>query len=600
MKRYLPILPILLCTAATAAFIACFEAHFANEEGKYLFVYTADLLKRFWPFGEWHYPGAPANGSGALFLHTFFTQFYHATVGIYAVLLAAFGLWLFGGYLYSRRAGIPTLYRCAVVYPLATALFLFVSVSPKFPTGLLWGLLVALWLCIACGGKKRACLWGAWLAGAFLFVGMGFFPFLFFVAGFSGLYWTQPKIWIDIKQSSVHVRTAYGLRKILWFSVLLLLWIPLPFAWAAISRQPLAVACDAYTIINWRQNGISKDWKLYLSYQKTWRAIRQGDYREALKQADRYWFSERADYRPDLSPGEQYFRRHLAECTKLALLVSGELNNRFLMYGTQPEMATLFLVPTPMMSYYDPIYQRFYWETGALTAAAYEGINIIEREGLRADVLPLLALTQVCLHQHGLAEKYLYLLRHTLFYRKQAKYIDPAIVLRKRAEIDPKPSGLYGKEPRAEMAHIMAVHPKNFYVAEYMLMQYLLEKNLKDAWKTLKHYRALGYKGHELPIYAQEAMLLYIQYGLNQAAFTIAEEGLDGLKDFRFNPAVTKRFENYLQEKWNFETGRLRPEAFFDKYANSYAFFYMYLKNIDPEELAENDERSNRTQSLVH
>ncbi|MDE6112742.1 MAG: hypothetical protein K2G46_04950, partial [Bacteroidales bacterium] len=402
-------------------------------------------------------------------------------------------------------------------------MFLFAAVSPKFPSGLLWGLLVALWLCIACGGKKRACLWGAWLAGAFLFVGMGFFPFLFFVAGFSGLYWAR----------------RLPIKKRLWFGLLLLLWIPLPFTWAAMSRQPLAAACDAYAIINWRQNGISKDWKLYLNYQKTWRAIRQGDYREALKQADRYWFSKRADYRPDLSPGEQYFRRHLAECTKLALLMSGELNNRFLMYGTMPEMATLFLVPTPMMPYYDPLYQRLYWETGELTAAAYESINIIEREGLRADVLPLLALTQVCLQQHCLAEKYLYLLRHTLFYRKQAEELtalnrpdaEPdALILRKRAEINPIPSDLHGKEPRAEMAHIMTVHPQNFYVAEYMLMQYLLEKKLSAAYETLKHYRALGYKGHELPIYAQEAMLLFIEYGLNETSFTIAEEGLDGLE----------------------------------------------------------------------
>ncbi|MDE6516177.1 MAG: hypothetical protein K2L03_09110, partial [Bacteroidales bacterium] len=87
---------------------------------------------------------------------------------------------------------------------------------------------------------------------------------------------------------------------------------------------------------------------------------------------------------------------------------------------------------------------------------------------------------------------------------------------------------------------------------------------------------------------------------LNQAAFTIAEEGLDGLKDFRFNPAITKRFENYLQEKWNFETGRLRPEAFFEKYGNSYAFFFMYLKNIDPEEFAEIEEEADRSQNLVH
>lgn len=605
MKRYLPILPVLLCTAAAVVFIACFEAHFANEEGKYLFVYTADLLKRFWPFGEWHYPGAPANGNGALFLHVFFSQFYHVTAGIYIVLLAAFGLWLFGWHLYGRRAGIPTLYRCAVVYPLATALFLFVSVSPKFSPGLLWGLLVALWLCVACGGRKRTCLWGAWLAGAFLFVSMGFFPFLFFAAGFSGLYWTQPKIRTDSKS----VQNSPALRKTLWFLVLLLCWVPLPFAWAAMSRQSVALVCDAYVIPNWHRNGISKDWKLYLSYQKTWRAIRQGDYREALKQADRYWFSERTAYSPDLSPGEQYFRRHLAECTKLALLMNGELNNRFLMYGTVQEMASLFHCPTPMVSFYAPIYQLFYWETGALTAAAFEGVNIIERDGLRADVLPTLALTQVCLHQHGLAEKYLYLLRHTLFYRKQAEAITAlnrpnaqpdALILRKRAEISPIPPDIHGKQPRAEMEHIMTVHPQNFQVAEYMLMQYLLEKNLPAAYETLKLYRDLGYRSNELPIYAQEALLLFIEYGLNQTAFTIAEEGLDGLKDFRFNPAVTKRFENYLQEKWNFETGRLRPEAFFEKYGNSYAFFYMYLQNINPAEMPEESAGTDRNQALVH
>lgn len=605
MKRYLPILPVLLCTAAAVVFIACFEAHFANEEGKYLFVYTADLLKRFWPFGEWHYPGAPANGNGALFLHVFFSQFYHVTAGIYIVLLAAFGLWLFGWHLYGRRAGIPTLYRGAVVYPLATALFLFAAVSPKFPPGLPWGLLVALWLCVACGGRKHTCLWGAWLAGAFLLVFMGFFPFLFFVAGICGLYWSQPEIRTDSKSA----QSFPALRKTLWFLSLLLCWVPLPFAWAAMSRQSVAATCNTYVISSWHRNGISKDWKLYLSYQKTWRAIRQGNYREALKQADRYWFSERALYRPDLSLGEQYFRRHLAECTKLALLMNGELNNRFLMYGTQPEMAFLFHCPTPMVPYYDPIYQLFYWETGALTAAAYEGINIIERDGLRADVLPTLALAQVCLHQHGLAEKYLYLLRHTLFYRKQAEAITAlnrpdaqpdALILRKRAEMSPIPSDIHGKQPRAEMEHIMTVYPKNFHVAEYMLMQYLLEKNLPAAYATLKHYRDLGYRPNELPIYAQEAMLLFIEYGLNQMAFTIAEEGLDGLKDFRFNPAVTKRFENYLQEKWNLETGRLRPEAFFEKYGNSYAFFYMYLQNIHPAEMPEEAAGPDRSQALVH
>lgn len=623
LQRYCEITAALLCTAAATVFIAFFEAHFANEEGKYLFVYTADLLKRFWPFGEWHYPGAPVNGNGALFLHVFFSQFYHGAAGIYSVLLPAFGLWLYGWHRYGRRAGIPALWRGAAVYPLATALFLFAAVSPKFPAGLLWGLLVALWLCLWSGGGRagRARMWRALAGGAAVVMSLGFFPFLFFAIAYSGLYWTSlsaakttapdgnQDATPDAGPAAEATSAAARPRRLLRFGVLCLYFAALPFVWAALSRQPLPTACDAYVFRNWRMNGISQDWKLYQTYQKTWRALRRGNYREALKQADRYWFSDRAAYWPDLSPGERYFRRYLAEATKLSLLMSGELNNRFLMYGTQPEFAFLFHCPTPMVSYYDPIYQRFYWETGALTAAAFEGVNIIERDGLRADVLPTLALTQVCLHQHGLAEKYLYLLRHTLFYRHQAEALTTlnhpdaangtplnaaapdqtpdnplaALIQRKRAEASPIPPEVNGKNPRAEMAHLMAVHPYSLHVAEYTLMQHLLDKNLPAAYEVLKHYRHLGYKAKELPIYAQEALLLYIEYGLHQTAFTIVEEGLKGLEDFRFNAAVIKRFENFLQEKWNFETGRLRPEAFFDKYGNSYAFFYLYLQNIDPE-----------------
>ncbi|MDE7149545.1 MAG: hypothetical protein K2O01_03945 [Bacteroidales bacterium] len=619
MKRYYELAAFLLCTAVATVFIACFEAHFANEEGKYLFVYTADLLKRFWPFGEWHYPGAPVNGNGALFLHVFFSQFYYHAAGIYAVLLPAFGLWLFGWYRYGRRTGLSAVWRGAMVYPLATALFLFATVSPKFPPGLHWGLLTALWLCVWSGGRDgRTRMWRVWLGGTAVIMSMGFFPFLFFIAGYCGLYWTRPAANGRSGNPVATPRTGRLLR----FGILCLYWLTLPFIWTAISRQPLPKACDAYAILNWHQNGISKDWKLYLSYQKTWRALRRGDYREALKQADRYWFSGRAPYRPDLSPGEQYFRRHLAEATKLALLMSGELNNRFLMYGTLPEMASLFHCPTPMVSYYDPIYQQFYWETGALTAAAFEGVNIIERDGLRADVLPTLALTQVCLNQYGLADKYLYLLRHTLFYRSWAESImalnrpdatdtaadttrlhadtDPtaALIRHKRDEISPVPPDVSGKNPRAEMAHLLATHPHNFHVAEYLLMQHLLDKNLPAAYEVLKLYRRLGYGYRELPIYAQEAMLLYMEYGLHQTAFTIVEEGMKGLEDFRFNPAVIKRFENFLQEKWNFETGRLRPEAFFEKYENSYAFFYLYLKNIDP--VTERADQSGGTEPLVH
>lgn len=649
MKRSHEWLAVGLCTAAVIVFTAFFEAHFANEEGKYLFVYTADLMGRFWPFGEWHYPGVPTlNGIGALFLHMFLTQFYHVAAGIYIVLAVAFALWLWGWWVYARRAGISALWRSPIVYPLATALFLFAAVSPKFPAGFLWGLIVALWLCVwssrgcGCGGRglhrKRRPLrkrtWRAYLSGAFLMVSMGFFPFLFFVLGYSILYWVSGERTAGTERTvggntaaeadlvTTHTEISFLGRKWqwhrqtqadkayrpLWFALLALYWLCLPFAWAAvrgssISRQSLAATCDMHVITQWKNNGISKDWKLYNCYQKTWRAIRQNHYQEALKQADGYWFSKRA-INPDgtnFSTGEQYFRRQLAECTKLALLMSGELNSRFLQYNVFPEMAHLFEPFTPMVDFYNPVNQQFYWETGHLPAVTFEGVNIIERDGLRADVLPLLALSQVCLKQYSLAEKYLYLLQHTLFYRKEANKIallnralhtesnksatwtqtDPslsALIKRKRAETSPVGINSQSKDPQDEMTQLLLVHPHNLYVAEYALMCYLLSKDLASAYEVLKLYYSLGYTKLELPLYAQEAMLLFVEYGYRpEGTYAVQHNLIGGLEHFHFNPDVVERFEHFLQDKYAFEAGRINPNTFLEQYRHSYAFFFTYL-----------------------
>lgn len=653
MKRIYEWFIALLCMAAVMVFTAFFEAHFANEEGKYLFVYTTDLMGRFWPFGEWHYGGAPTlNGSGALFLHTFLTQFYYATIGIYIVLAVAFELWLWGWWVYARRAGISALWRSAIVYPLATALFLFAAVSPKFPAGFLWGLIVSLWLCVwssrRCGLRRkhrplRKRTWRAYLSGAFILASMGFYPFLLFLVGYSILYWVgsertvcgnttahqdntdncahstdlnhrqdEPNPTQDLV--TTHTEFTFFGRKWhrerqtqadkayspLWFALLALYWLCLPFVWAAVSHQSLANACQLHVITQWKNNGISKDWKLYNCYQKTWRAIRQNNYQEALEHANSYWFTERAVGSPSthFSPGEQYFRHQLAECTKLALLASGELNNRFLTYNVFLEMAYLFQPTTPMVAFYNPIYLRFYWETGHLTGCVFEGVNITEREGLRADVLPLLALSQVCLEQYGLADKYLYLLRHTLFYRQEAEKMallnrplngtwnqaDPylrATLQRKRADISPLPFSSRGKDPQSEMTNLFAVHPHNFCVAEYVLMKHLLNKDLSKVYEVLKRYRKLGYTAQELPLYAQEALLLFIEYGYRPEADEVIKTGLDGLETFRFNPGIIQRFENFLRDQNEFEAGRMLSDTFYERYGNSYAFFFKYLTIIE-------------------
>ena len=627
MKRIIEWWVALLCMAAVIVFTAIFEAHFANEEGKYLFVYTTDLMGRFWPFGEWHYGGAPAvNGSGAFFLHVFLTQFYHVVAGIYIVLAVAFELWLWGWWIYARRAGISALWRSAIVYPLATALFLFAAISPKFPVGFLWGLIVALWLCVWSSrghrhGRNRT--WRAYLSGVFLTVSMGFFPFLFFVLGYSILYWFRGnnyKAEQDQDLSTTHTEITFFGRKWhrdrqtqankayrpLWFALLALYWLCLPFVWAAVrgssmSRQSLADACDMRVITQWKNNGISNDWKLYNCYQKTWRAVRQNDYQKALKTADDYWFSERAAETDGtrFSPGEQYFRHQLAECTKLALLMSGELNNRFLQYNGFAEMAYLFQPSTPMVAFYNPIYMRFYWETGHLTACAYEGVNITECDGLRADILPLLALSQVCLEQYGLADKYLYLLQHTLFYRKDAEKsallnrptneanaevwtkADPllrASIQRKRADISPLPVEGQNKDPQSEMSSLFSVHPHNLYVAEYVLMKNLLSKDLAKVYEILKHYSDLGYTAQELPVYAQEALLLFVEYGYRPEASAVVQNNLiSGLEKFRFNSEVIQRFEEFLRDKYALTAGHLNPNTFLERHGHSYAFFYNYM-----------------------
>lgn len=596
MKNYYSLISIAVCVALACGCIALVEAVFANIEGEHLFVYTLDYLKCFLPFTNWHFAGSPVNGGVCLLLQVFFSQFFCVSAGIYIVMSCAIALWLWLWDLFFKHLNVRIWIRCFVLFPLLSFLFLFVFLSNKFPEGTAWGLILSLALCLGAlffirrsltrefksKGSFVLCLIGVCsfllLSGLGCWVFLGFWPTFFFV--------------ICVAMGVLSYFNYILLGCLLFASFLPLL---APYVYSKNSAKPAEEAYDWYVVSDWKANGWSSDWHLYLSFQKTLLELRNGRFREALAAANSYWFSDRTLKKKVFSAGEQYFRAYLAEATKSALLFSGELNNRFLEYGTISEMVVLFHKPLHS-NYYNSIYAQFYFKTGALTATAFEGVNVVERDGLRADLLPLLAITNTCLGQYELSEKYLYLLRHSLFYRQwalswtraneNAKKGKPnAFIRKKRKDLALSPSSFRGKSPDKELLSLWNENKNNLYVAEYICTNALLNKELALVYEYAKYYKSLGYALPSLPIYLQEALLLFINYGNDAIGYSIVQSGLKGLENFKFDPLVVAHFENLLQDRWNMELKRMPLDRFIELYESNYAFFFFFLKNMSSEEI---------------
>lgn len=169
--------------------------------------------------------------------------------------------------------------------------------------------------------------------------------------------------------------------------------------------------------------------------RKTERLLFEGDYQQALQTANDYWFSHPCPINDvvtgqnslyaSLSEEEILFRLDLAAYTRVALIGTKRLNEDFFHYFRVPEIYNNLENSGARVGYRcDALRGQI---TGNHTFSYSQAMNVMETEGLSASMLGKSIFSALVCHQYALANKYIRLLKSSLFYRREARLYESVL-----------------------------------------------------------------------------------------------------------------------------------------------------------------------------
>lgn len=220
----------------------------------------------------------------------------------------------------------------------------------------------------------------------------------------------------------------------------------------------------------------------------------------------------------------------------------------------------------------------FFYATGLVNEAhrwAYEEMVVY---GLRPHNLIMLIKTSLLNSDYRMAEKYINILRKTLFYRKDAiRYenllnnkdlISKDNELGKVAQIIPqKDFIIYMDSPEDNLPMLLESNPDNRVAFEYMISWLLLEKDVETALSNLHLMKSMGYTS--LPRSVEEAVMIYYnsQHKLpDMNGYSVSSETQN-----RFNLYINK----YLQARNNPSTFQSQMKT---QFGNTFWYYYHFHK----------------------
>ncbi|MDD4191333.1 MAG: DUF6057 family protein [Mangrovibacterium sp.] len=279
----------------------------------------------------------------------------------------------------------------------------------------------------------------------------------------------------------------------------------------------------------------------------------------------------------ELSSKNPEANRIILYYTNLALYQTGHLNDRlfcFSQIGTSglwldrdEDDFSLFLGG------------GFFYHLGYLNEAIRWAYDAMVSFGHAPRLLKQLVLTALVNGNQAVAEKYLGILDHTLFYRKWAGYYrnlsrDPDL-LRKDPEIAEKRHFLIRNdfvtgtnEADRSLSQLLENHPDNRMAFEYDMSFLLLDKDLAPFAASIHRVKDFGYPA--LPVHFEEALLLYMGYvkkNLLPPGYGIRKSTVQRFKDYA--KAYASRSGTPASE----------AESFRESFGNTYWFYFHFIDN---------------------
>ncbi len=230
----------------------------------------------------------------------------------------------------------------------------------------------------------------------------------------------------------------------------------------------------------------------------------------------------------------------------VALAETGNLSSSFFRFPQSPDGKSLFLD----WQIVNNVLERggyFYYALGMINEAQRWAYEYMVMKGNSPEVLKMMIKTELIKGNYKIAEKYIDILEHSLFYRDEAKkyrtllYNDKAVEvhpeLGKKRALDTKVDFfVLSENPPANLDLMLQVDSTNIPAIEYKLAWLMFNKDMEGVVKMLPIMEQAGYK--ELPQNVEEAVATYKLLKVGE---------MPDLKTLRIKPQTEQRFQQYYK-----------------------------------------------------
>lgn len=230
----------------------------------------------------------------------------------------------------------------------------------------------------------------------------------------------------------------------------------------------------------------------------------------------------------------------------VALSETGRLADSFLSSPQSADGGTLFL----KWEIVSEVLKRggyFYYNLGMINEAQRWAYEYMVMRGNSPEALKMLIKTELINENYKVAEKYVAILKETIFYRKQALEFEGLLFnesainahpeLGRKKELKTKQDFfVISEEPAANLDLILAADSLNYIAMEYKLADLLLQKDMKGIVNELPNLEKMGY--NRIPKNVEEAVVTYKLLKVGE---------MPELKRLKISPQTEQRFNQYYQ-----------------------------------------------------
>lgn len=338
------------------------------------------------------------------------------------------------------------------------------------------------------------------------------------------------------------------------------------------------------------------------------RLLTEHRYGEVLKTANAYWFSHPCPVNDvvtgqntlynDLTENEIRFRQTLAAQTYVALLGAHRLNEVFFAYYRVPE---IYNHPENAGTNSYRCAVLLEQLTGNHTVAYSQAMNAMEVEGLSYSMLQSSVFSALVCFQYNLAQKYIRLLKGSLFYRKQAEIYQKALdALRNESDSVAIPNvarcmekirterkkapkayihGASESERARELWRQSPYSPENL---ERIALMDLLYKNTGDFVSRIPDYVRLSKQKppYRLPKAWQE--MLHILMRENPESLNCIAPYMENMA---WNDELTRQCGRFYEARERLRRQLLSPQQITQTFGHTFLYNYYFSRFVSANEI---------------